>query len=222
MNANTFVITQPSDQRRIRGAVSDIPLSDAGYNIGGPVYIPGNFNRNREKLFFFLSQEWNQPTHAGRAATDHPSHRAQRTGNFSKPRNAAGNFGLIYDPLTRPRPTLKARLSRAISSPLPASVQYGPAMLELAAVAEHHGTAAVQLPIASRQQLAVLRSGLPRGLQPQRQMARLRARSGQQPDAEQSPTEERTPAIIWRCRHAPRPPTAGRSRPISSRSSAPR
>jgi hypothetical protein len=28
------------------------------YNIGGPVYVPGKFNRNREKLFLFWSQEY--------------------------------------------------------------------------------------------------------------------------------------------------------------------
>jgi len=28
-----------------------------GYNAGGPVYWPGKFNRNRDKLFFFWSQE---------------------------------------------------------------------------------------------------------------------------------------------------------------------
>ncbi len=28
-----------------------------GYNIGGPLYWPGKFNRNKDKLFFFFSQE---------------------------------------------------------------------------------------------------------------------------------------------------------------------
>src|SRR5690606_29632799 len=28
------------------------------YNIGGPVYIPGKFNSNRDKLFFFWNQEY--------------------------------------------------------------------------------------------------------------------------------------------------------------------
>ena len=29
-----------------------------GFNIGGPAYIPGKFNRNRDKLFFFVGIEW--------------------------------------------------------------------------------------------------------------------------------------------------------------------
>ncbi|MEO7652675.1 MAG: carboxypeptidase-like regulatory domain-containing protein, partial [Bryobacteraceae bacterium] len=28
------------------------------YNVGGPIYIPGKFNKNRDKLFFFWSQEF--------------------------------------------------------------------------------------------------------------------------------------------------------------------
>ena len=39
----------------------DIPTykkNDFGYTIGGPVYIPGVYNKSKEKTFFFFSQEW--------------------------------------------------------------------------------------------------------------------------------------------------------------------
>src|SRR6185312_7924496 len=29
-----------------------------GYSIGGPVYIPGHFNTEKKRLFFFFSQEY--------------------------------------------------------------------------------------------------------------------------------------------------------------------
>ncbi len=29
-----------------------------GYDVGGPLFIPGKFNENRDKLFFFWAQEW--------------------------------------------------------------------------------------------------------------------------------------------------------------------
>ncbi|HEY2040696.1 MAG TPA: carboxypeptidase-like regulatory domain-containing protein, partial [Edaphobacter sp.] len=32
--------------------------NDFGYTIGGPVWIPGLFNKNRDKLFFFAAQEY--------------------------------------------------------------------------------------------------------------------------------------------------------------------
>ena len=32
--------------------------NDYGYTVGGPVYIPGVFNKDRDKTFFFWSEEW--------------------------------------------------------------------------------------------------------------------------------------------------------------------
>lgn len=29
-----------------------------GYNVGGPIYLPGKVNENRDRLFFFFAQEW--------------------------------------------------------------------------------------------------------------------------------------------------------------------
>ena len=51
MNANNFfnnMTGRPRDRYRY-----DL----FGYTVGGPIYIPGKFNRNRDKLFFFFSQE---------------------------------------------------------------------------------------------------------------------------------------------------------------------
>jgi hypothetical protein len=56
-----------------------------GGNIGGPVIIPGTgFNKNRDKLFFFWSQEYlprNYPTRQGRLTF--PTER-ERSGDFSR------------------------------------------------------------------------------------------------------------------------------------------
>jgi len=41
--------------------LSNVPpykRNDFGYTIGGPVYIPGVYNKNKDKTFFFFSQEW--------------------------------------------------------------------------------------------------------------------------------------------------------------------
>ena len=32
--------------------------NDFGYTIGGPVFIPGVYNENKSKTFFFFSEEW--------------------------------------------------------------------------------------------------------------------------------------------------------------------
>ncbi len=53
------------------------------YNLGGPVFIPNRFNRNREKLFFFWSQEyWPRRSSVPRQVTM-PTER-ERTGDFSQ------------------------------------------------------------------------------------------------------------------------------------------
>src|SRR5262249_29683668 len=56
-----------------------------GGNIGGPVLIPGtNFKRNRDKLFFFWSQEYLPRTYPTRPGTiTYPTPR-ERAGDFSK------------------------------------------------------------------------------------------------------------------------------------------
>jgi hypothetical protein len=52
-----------------------------GYRIGGPVYIPGVYNKNRDKTFFFFAQEWRRKRTQSivRAATPTA---AMRVGNF--------------------------------------------------------------------------------------------------------------------------------------------
>ena len=71
------------------------------YNIGGPVTIPGVFNRNRDKLFFFWSQEfWPiQATNAGRTVTV-PSD-LERRGDFSRSVDQNGARINVADPVSR-------------------------------------------------------------------------------------------------------------------------
>jgi carboxypeptidase family protein len=63
--------------------VPEYKKHDFGYTIGGPVYIPGLYNKNRDKTFFFWSQEWRRertpaPTNATRVPTT-----LERGGDFS-------------------------------------------------------------------------------------------------------------------------------------------
>jgi hypothetical protein len=71
------------------------------YNIGGPIYIPGKFNRNRDKLFFFWSQEfWPvKTTNSGRQATMPTA--LERAGDFSQSVDQNGVRIPVVDPVTR-------------------------------------------------------------------------------------------------------------------------
>ncbi len=57
--------------------------NDFGYTIGGPVYIPGLYNKNKDKTFFFWSQEWRKEREAASPATVVVPTAAERGGDFS-------------------------------------------------------------------------------------------------------------------------------------------
>lgn len=82
----------------------DIPrqryrFNTMGYNIGGPIFWPGKFNTNKEKLFFFFSQEIlpNQRPESRRTYTV-PTE-LERQGNFSATVGTNGVRIPIRDPL---------------------------------------------------------------------------------------------------------------------------
>ena len=59
--------------------------NDFGFTIGGPVYIPGHYNADRQKTFFFWSEEWRReltPASGFFSSTSVPT-MAERGGNFA-------------------------------------------------------------------------------------------------------------------------------------------
>jgi carboxypeptidase family protein len=56
--------------------------NDFGYTIGGPVYIPHHYNSEKNKTFFFFSQEWRREKNPSSIDQNVPSV-AERGGNFS-------------------------------------------------------------------------------------------------------------------------------------------
>ncbi|MFN0106710.1 MAG: carboxypeptidase regulatory-like domain-containing protein [Bryobacteraceae bacterium] len=74
------------------------------YNIGGPIYIPGKFNRNREKLFFFWSHEyWPNKTTSALQTSTLPAE-LERLGNFSQSIDVNGALIPIMDPANNRAP----------------------------------------------------------------------------------------------------------------------
>ncbi len=75
-----------------------------GYNVGGPLYIPGVFNTSKDKLFFFWSQEFlprKYPTAIGRRTFPTA---LERNGNFSDTLDQNGRLIPINDPLNNRQP----------------------------------------------------------------------------------------------------------------------
>jgi hypothetical protein len=66
--------------------------NDFGFTIGGPVFIPGHYNTNKQKTFFFWSEEWRRevvPATGFFSVTTVPT-LPERGGNFSDVCPAAG------------------------------------------------------------------------------------------------------------------------------------
>jgi hypothetical protein len=70
------------------------------YTIGGPIYIPHHFNANKNKLFFFWSQEYTGQFVSGGSQTKYTPTALERAGDFSKSFQNNGTLTPIIDPTT--------------------------------------------------------------------------------------------------------------------------
>ena len=92
--------------------------NDFGYTIGGPIWIPGLFNKNREKLFFFAGQEYKRLRQSSVATASVPTTGALADA-LAGPTTANG-IALSKQILTVPGP----RPSQAPGSPTTGNYQY--------------------------------------------------------------------------------------------------
>ncbi|HTM48544.1 MAG TPA: carboxypeptidase regulatory-like domain-containing protein, partial [Bryobacteraceae bacterium] len=79
-----------------------LKLNNFGYQIGGPVIFP-NYNRLRNKTFFFFAQEFNRIVTRGEAINTTMPTAAERAGDFSRlGPGRDGIFGTEDDPVVDP------------------------------------------------------------------------------------------------------------------------
>jgi len=88
-----------------RNNISGLPrqryrFNQQGFNAGGPIYIPRKFNINKDKLFFFIGQDWLRQLSPQPLQTLTMPTMAQRQGDFSQTRDSGGNAVIIKDPST--------------------------------------------------------------------------------------------------------------------------
>ncbi len=98
-NANTFFNNQAG------APLGRYRYNTVGGNFGGPIYIPGHFNRSKNKLFFFFAQEY-APTTAPQSPRYYTVPTAlERTGDFNQ--SVGSQNGALYaaskivDPLNK-------------------------------------------------------------------------------------------------------------------------
>ena len=94
LNANDFFSNRSGTQK------SPYRYRVSGYTIGGPVYIPKKFNVNKDKLFFFFSQDFTGiRQNPGVDFVTMPT-ALERQGNFSQSYNANGSLIVVKNPAT--------------------------------------------------------------------------------------------------------------------------
>jgi outer membrane receptor protein involved in Fe transport len=74
--------------------------ASAGFTLGGPVYIPGKLNKNRDKAFFFYSFDDYLAKQPGALIQNTMPTAAERAGDFSQSLDTNGKVIPINDPLT--------------------------------------------------------------------------------------------------------------------------
>ncbi len=77
LNANTWARNNTGLKRQ------GFHYNQYGWNLNGPIYIPGHFNQDRKKLFFLVGQEWTRYNHDDLSQQKVPT-ALMRTGNFSE------------------------------------------------------------------------------------------------------------------------------------------
>jgi len=75
-------------------------FNTVGYNFGGPIYIPRHFNANKQKLFFYFSQEIDPNTTPNSIANLTMPTALERQGNFSQSYKNATTLYPLKDPTT--------------------------------------------------------------------------------------------------------------------------
>src|SRR5215813_2764605 len=103
LNANSW--TRNSSRNPLLSETQEpIKYNSFGFAVGGPIYIPGKFNADKKKLFFYLGEEWDRTRAAELQQGIVPS-LAMRRGDFSELLDPANPFfnraRVITDPVTR-------------------------------------------------------------------------------------------------------------------------
>ncbi len=147
-DANTWTNNRAAAPAPIgNGKAIDKPATsrdDYGYTLGGPIFIPGVFNTEKKKLFFFWSQEFEKRTNPPALRTTRVPTDLERAGNFSQSVDTSGNPVFIRDYTLNLPCSASDQRGCFPGNVIPASRLYAPgvAALNIFPQANYHGRAA--------------------------------------------------------------------------------
>src|SRR6266852_3574297 len=126
LNANTWA--RNANPNGLTSSAAPVHYNQFGYNIGGPIYIPGKSNTSKSKVFFYLGQEWlkynfvESGSTVGSAGLLTVPTLKMRAGDFSELLNPNNPFystaKIIKDPITG---------AQFVASANPSDPNYSPA-----------------------------------------------------------------------------------------------
>jgi len=91
LDANDWFANQQINPPGGNAPKTPLKWNTFGYDVGGPFFIPGHYNTDKSKTFFFWSQEWARYRAATVANHSVPT-AMMRTGNFSECDPNSGNY----------------------------------------------------------------------------------------------------------------------------------
>ncbi|MCL2660509.1 MAG: Plug and carboxypeptidase regulatory-like domain-containing protein, partial [Acidobacteriaceae bacterium] len=117
------------DNKRRNMAKAAYHYNFFGYTLGGPVFVPNKFNANKDKLFFFWYNEFQQMVIPHGVKTVTLPTDEERHGNFSNSVNSSGNPVTIQDCIHRDAANnCVPFVDGTVTGQIPAAYQYGPGM----------------------------------------------------------------------------------------------
>jgi hypothetical protein len=93
-NRNNAVSASDWFSNRSSSPIPFLNQNEFGYTFGGPIYIPGHYNTNKSKTFFYWSEDWRR-IREGYTMGYNVATARQRNGDFSECDPATSNYNSI-------------------------------------------------------------------------------------------------------------------------------
>ncbi len=97
MDANDWFVNRQIDPPGGHAPKRPLKWNLYGYTLGGPFYIPGHYNTDKSKTFFFWSQSWAKYREGSTIFNTNTPTLRMRQGDFSECDPASPNFNAIAD-----------------------------------------------------------------------------------------------------------------------------
>src|SRR5579871_740628 len=93
-DANDWFINRTIEPAGVSAPQTPLKRNNFGFTIGGRVFIPGHYNNDRNKTFFFVSEEWRKNREGTVINSNVPTVR-MRQGDFSECDSNSGSYNPI-------------------------------------------------------------------------------------------------------------------------------